>query len=144
MKPKWWFALAAVLTAIAVIVAVNLFVFSGTSAASYVDNEFERVQTSQYDNKDVRTYRSDKKPTEVAALIVDKWQPQSQYADGSGIYLRYPDDAIVIKPKQSGSQILVMDDERAYGLFYAHIGGIWGWTSTHGGSFRGRGPGAGK
>lgn len=144
MKPKWWFALAGVLTVIAVIVAVNLFVFSGTSAASYVANEFERVPTRQYDNGDVRTYRSDKKPTEVAALIVDEWQPQSQYADGSGIYLRYPGDAIVIKPKQSGSLILVMDADRAYGLFYAHIGGIWGWTSTHGGSFRGRGPGAGK
>lgn len=143
MKPKWWFAVAGVLVMIGVIVAVNLFVFSGTSAASYVDNEFERVATRQYDD-DVRTYRSDKKPTEVAALIVDEWQPLSQYADGSGIYLRYPDDAIVIKPRGRGSLILVMDDDRAYGLFYAHIGGVWGWTSTHGGSFRGRGPGAGK
>lgn len=143
MKPKWWFAVAGVFVMIAVLVAVNLFVFSGTSAASYVDNEFERAPSSRYDNE-VRSYRSDRKPTEVAALIVDQWQPLSQYADGSGVYLRYPDDAIVIKPRGSGSLILVMDDDRAYGLFYAHIGGVWGWTSTHGGSFRGRGPGAGK
>lgn len=145
MRPKWWFAIAGLLVVIALIVSLNLFVFSGTSAASYVDKQFERVSTQQqYQGHRVRSYRSDKKPTEVAAQIVDEWQPQSQHADGSGVYLRYPGDAIVIQPKQSGTSILVMDARRAYGLFFVHIGGAWGWNSPHGDSFRGRGPGAGK
>jgi len=145
MKPKWWFVIAGLLLVIVLIVSLNLFVFSGTSAASYVAKNFERVQTQQeHYGKRTRTYQSDKQPTDVAAQIVDEWQPQSQHADGSGIYLRYPGDAIVIQPKQSGSRILVMEPRRAYGFFFVHIGGAWGWTSPHGDSFRGRGPGAGK
>jgi len=145
MKPKWWFVIAGLLLVIVLIVSLNLFVFSGTSAASYVAKNFERVQTQQqHYGKRTRTYQSEKKPTDVAAQIVDEWQPQSQHADGSGIYLRYPDDAIVIQPKESGSRILVMEPRRAYGFFFVHIGGPWGWTSPHGDSFRGRGPGAGK
>ena len=144
MKPKWWFVIAGLLLVIALIVSLNLFVFSGTSAAGYVDKKFERVQTEQQHGNRTRSYRSDKAPTEVAAQIVDKWEPQSQHADGSGIYLRYPGDAIVIQPKHSGSLILVMKPRRAYGVFFGHIGGVWGWTSPHGDSFRGRGPGAGK
>lgn len=143
MKPKLWFLVGGVLVVIGVIVAANLFFFSGTSAASYVDNKFDRDTSREYDG-DVRAYRSDKPPTKVSAIIVDEWDPLSQYADGSGIYLRYPDDAIVIQPDGSGSLILVMDDERAYRTYFPIIGGVWGWTSTHGGSFRGGGPGAGK
>ena len=144
MKPKLWFVVAGVLVVIGGILVLNLFLFSGTSAASYVANTFDRETSSRSFDDDVRVYRSSKQPTQVAAMIVDEWEPLSQYADGSGIYLRYPDDAIVIQPDGAGSRILVMDDDRAYGLFYAHIGGVWGWTSTHGGSFRGGGPGAGK
>lgn len=138
-----WFIIAGVFVVIGAILVVNLFFFSGTSAASYVANTFDRDTSHSYGH-DVRAYRSGKHPTQVADMIVDEWEPLSQYADGSGVYLRYPGDAIVIQPDGTGSRILVMDDDRAYGLFFAHIGGVWGWTSTHGGSFRGRGPGAGK
>lgn len=144
MKSKWWFTLAGILVLVALVLAFNMFLFSGTSAASYVDNNYERVPTQHYNGREVKTYHSDKKPTLVSAEIAGEWQPQAQRADGSGIYLRYPGDAIVIQPRDSGSRILVMDPDRAYGVFFAHIGGVWGWTSTHGGSFRGRGPGAGK
>ncbi|MGH3452123.1 MAG: DUF4247 domain-containing protein [Haloechinothrix sp.] len=143
MKPKLWFVVGGVLLVIGMIIALNVFVFSGTSAASYVAKQFTRDSSQQYGN-DVRAYTSSKKPTEVVAMIVDEWRPISQSVDGSGVYLRYSDDAIVIRPRGSGSLILVMDDDRAYRTYYGHVGGVWGWTSTHGESFRGRGPGVGK
>lgn len=140
MSGKFWFVIAGVLTLIGGIMAVNLFAFSGMSPRGYVAQEYTRTGGDD----DRATYTSAHSPSRVAADIVDEWRPVSQYVDGSGIYLRYSDDAIVITPRTPGSQIEVMDDDRAYRAYYGFLGGAWGWSSPHGESFRGRGPGSGK
>lgn len=142
-KPTALFAVGGLLGVICLVSVIGLF-SSGFSPASYVASKYQRatgIQTAA----DSRAFMSTDKPSMVAATIVDRWKPVSQYADGSGVYLRYPGDAIIIQPARTGSRIRVMDVDRAYRAYYGYVGGAgWGWTSTHGESFRGRGPGAGK
>lgn len=143
MKYRLWFVLGGILAVIALIIAVNLLFFGGTSVANFVDNEFDRDTSQDFDD-DVRSYTSGEKPSAVSTLIVTDWKPLAQSADNSGVYLRYSSDAVVITPRGTGSTIQVMDADRAYRRYGGHTSGSWGWTSTHGGDFRGRGPGAGK
>jgi hypothetical protein len=143
MKRGLWFAIGGVLTIVAVIVALNLFLFNGTSVAAYIDKKYDRNTSLEHD-RETRVYTSGKPPSRVTDEIVDAWRPISQHTDASGVYLRYSDDAVVVQPRGSGSVIRVLDVDRAYRHYYGHVGGVWGWTSTHGGSFRGGGPGAGK
>lgn len=143
MKRGLWFAVGGVLTIVAVVVALNVFLFNGTSVAAYVANKYDR-NTSLEQDRETRVYTSSKPPSRVTSEIVSAWRPISQHTDASGVYLRYSDDAVIIQPRGSGSVIRVLDTDRAYRYYYGHVGGVWGWTSTHGGSFRGGGPGAGK
>lgn len=140
MSGKFWFVVAGVLVVIGGILALNMFVFSGMSPRGYVAKEFTRTSG----NGDDVTYTSSQSPSRVADMIADEWRPVTQYVDDSGIYLRYSDDAIIITPRRPGSLIRVMDDDRAYRTYYYFLGGSWGWSSPHGESFRGRGPGSGK
>lgn len=134
MKPTTWWIAGGVLAVVAVILAISL-ISSGSSPRSYVASKYDRVRSD--------VYRSDDPPSRVAAEIVDHWSPISQYADGSGVYLRYSGDGIAISPQGRGSSIQVMESRRMYHTYYSHIGGYWGWTSSYGESFRGRGPSGG-
>jgi hypothetical protein len=63
--------------------------------------------------------------------------------DGSGVYLQYADDAIVILPLAAGSLILVEKLATAYPRYHSVVGGYWGWRGG-GAGVRGGGPGSGK
>lgn len=140
-KPKTWFWISGILAGIAGLIAI-MMVARGTTVRDYVDNTYTR--TSALDQDDEIAYTSRDVPSMVSANIVGVWKPVSQYADASGVYLRYNDDMVLIRPHEGGSVIRVDDVDRAYRRYHSHVGGFWGWTSGHGESFRGRGPGAGK
>ncbi|MGI8309699.1 DUF4247 domain-containing protein [Saccharopolyspora sp. ASAGF58] len=145
MKPKFWFVLAAAAAVLALIIGLVAIFATGTGPRGYVANNYTRAAHLDLSgDSDNRAYTSPKPPTAVAAEITSKWRPQSQYTDSSGIYLRYSSDAVIIRPHSPGSVIHVMDADRAYRRYHSHVGGVWGWSSPHGESFRGRGPGAGK
>lgn len=139
--PKTWFWIAGIFAVIAGIIAI-VMVARGTSVRDYVDDTYSRAST--LDRDDEIAYTSTLAPSAVTAAIAGAWKPVSQYADASGVYLRYNDDMVLVRPEGRGSVIRVDDVDRAYRRYHSHVGGTWGWTSGHGESFRGRGPGAGK
>ncbi|MGH3434269.1 MAG: DUF4247 domain-containing protein [Thermocrispum sp.] len=145
LRPWHLLVPGGVLAVIGVVLAVNLFGISGTSPRAYVDNNYA-VAPASLDRDDARSYVSPERPSEVAQDVVDSKRPVTQYADGTGVYLRYSDDAVVVQPRTdgAGSLILVMAARRAYRTFFPIVGGGWGWSSPQGESFRGRGPGSGK
>ncbi|MGX7825609.1 DUF4247 domain-containing protein [Actinokineospora sp. 24-640] len=140
-QPKTWFWIAGVFTLIAGIIAV-VMVARGTSVRDHVADTYSRA--SNLDQDEETAYTSSALPSVVTAGIVGAWKPVAQYADASGVYLRYNDDMVLVRPHNGGSVIRVDDVDRAYRRHHSHVGGQWGWTSGHGESFRGRGPGAGK
>nr|WP_218888494.1 DUF4247 domain-containing protein [Saccharopolyspora hordei] len=118
---------------------------TGTGPRGYVDKHFTRAAHLDLPgDSDNRAYTSPLAPSAVAFQISSKWRPQARYHDSTGIYLRYPDDAVVVQPHLRGSVVHVLDVDHAYRRYHSRLGGVWGWTSPHGESFRGRGPGAGK
>ena len=83
-----------------------------------------------------------KSPSQVAKEITDAWKPADQYVDGSGVYLRYDDDSVVILPIAAGSVILLERMTTAYPRYHSTVGRHWGWG--RGSTVRGGGPGSGK
>lgn len=143
MKPKFWFILAAITAVCALIIGLVMIFSTGTGPRGFVANTYQRAAHLDLGD-DGRAYTSSKSPSLVSQEIVTHWRPVAQFADASGIYLRYSDDAVVIQPQQRGSVIRVMDDRDAYRRYHSHVGGFWAWGSPHGETFRGRGPGEGK
>lgn len=74
--------------------------------------------------------------------MTDAWKPADQYVDGSGVYLRYDDDSVVILPVAAGSVILLERLSTAYPRYHSTVGNSWGWG--RGSTVRGGGPGSGK
>ncbi len=140
-SPKAWFWIAGIFAVVAGIIAI-VMVARGTSVRDYVDDTYSRA--ANLDRDDEIAYTSTSSPSAVTAAITGAWKPVSQYADASGVYLRYNDDMVLVRPEGRGSVIRVDDVDRAYRRYHTHVGSTWGWTSGHGESFRGRGPGAGK
>ena len=94
-----------------------------------------------------KTYASSKPVGRTAADIADEHKPADRRITESGAFLRYSDDVVSIVPAaagQSGSRILVDDEEGGYHRNYLFVGGFWGTYSGPAGSFRGGGPGTGK
>lgn len=144
MRSRYWFILAGVAAVFALILGMTTAFSTGLSPRSYVDHTYARAAHLDPPGRDSRAYTSRNDPTRVAADISDNWRPQNRYADGSGIYLRYSDDAIVVKPRDGGSLIEVMTARRAYNHYPGVVAGFWGWGGAYGESFRGHGPGVGK
>ena len=72
------------------------------------------------------------------------WSPAGRYADGSGVYLRYSNDSVVLRPNGAGTLILVEGLRTAYNRYAGTVGGS-GWVGRgDGNSGRGGGPGTGK
>ncbi|GAA4677119.1 DUF4247 domain-containing protein [Phytohabitans rumicis] len=141
MKYRKWFVLGAGLALVGLLVAGVGTLYGNFSPRGYVADKFSR-STGDDIGQDAVAYTSAKAPSEVADQITDAWRPADRYVDGSGVYLRYNDDSIVILPAAVGSLILVERMLTAYPRYYGIVGGYWGWG--RGASVRGGGPGAGK
>lgn len=145
MKPKFWFLIAGMTAVLALVIALVTIFSTGTGVRGYVANHYTRAaQLDIRGDDDNRAYTSPKPPSKVSSEIASTWKPISQNADGSGIYLRYDKDAVIIQPRNNGSVIHVMELKEAYRHYHSTLVGFWGWGSPYGQSFRGRGPGSGK
>jgi hypothetical protein len=138
-----WYVMAASLGAIGLIIG-GFTVFSGSfSPRSYVSSHYQRAASRDIGG-DARAYTSTKSPTRVADEVSGAWSPAGRYADGSGVYLRYSNDSVVLKPNGTGTLILVEGLRTAYRRYSGVVGGS-GWVGRgDGNSGRGGGPGTGK
>lgn len=142
MRHRAWFLLAALLAVAGLAVGGTALVLGDLSPRRYVANHYTRAPAEDIDAEAV-AYRSSKQPGQVAADITGRWRPAARFVDGSGVYLRYAEDTVVIVPFAAGSLILVERLTTAYPRYYGHVGGYWGWSNS-GADFRGGGPGTGK
>ena len=142
-SPRALFILAGLLGAIGLVVgAVGLFA-GDSSPRGYVGHHYTRDSTQDL-GTDAVAYRSADPPSAVAQQITDQVRPADEYVNGSGVYLRYAEDSVVILPLAAGSIILVEALRTSYPRYFHTVGGYWGWNTRSGGDFRGGGPGAGK
>ncbi|WP_019855784.1 DUF4247 domain-containing protein [Actinopolyspora mortivallis] len=145
MKPKFWFAIAAMAAVLGLIVALVTVFSTGTGPRGYVAKHYTRAERlDRPGDDDNRAYTSRQSPSRVANSVARAWEPITQYTNETGVYLRYNRDAVIVQPRKRGSVIHVMDLDQAYRHYHPVVGGAWGWTSPHGRSFRGGGPGSGK
>ncbi|MFI6821227.1 DUF4247 domain-containing protein [Micromonospora sp. NPDC050187] len=141
MTYRRWFVVGAAFAVIGVLVAAFAIFYGNFSPRGYVEDRYTRA-TSQDIGRDAIAYTSTKRPSEVADEVTDAWKPADQYVDGSGVYLRYDDDSVVILPVAAGSLILLERVSTAYPRYHSTVGNSWGWG--RGSSVRGGGPGSGK
>ena len=141
MTYRRWFVFGAAFAVIGALVASFAIFYGSFSPRGFVEDRYSR--TSRLDiGSQAKAYTSPKAPSVVSKEITDAWQPADQYVDASGVYLRYDDDAVVIKPNNTGSVMLVEDASSAYHRYHAYVGSGWGWG--RGTTVRGGGPGSGK
>lgn len=141
MTYRKWFVVGAALALVGLLVA-GVGALSGSfTPRGFVADTFARSAADDIGD-DAVAYTSSQDPSEVAERITDAWEPADRYVDGSGVYLRYDEDAVVVLPAAVGSLILVERLTTAYPRYHRTVGGYWGWG--RGMSVRGGGPGAGK
>ncbi|SDY22581.1 protein of unknown function [Micromonospora pattaloongensis] len=141
MTYRRWFVVGAAFALAGVLIAAFGIFYGNFSPRGYVEDRYSRAVAHDIGD-DAEAYTSAKSPSEVAADITGAWEPADQYVDGSGIYLRYDDDSVVILPLAAGSVILLERMSTAYPRYHGIVGGGWGWG--RGTTIRGGGPGAGK
>jgi hypothetical protein len=141
MTHRRWFVIGGILALVGLLVAGIGTAYGNFSPRGYVESKYSR-STADDIGDDAKAFTSRQPPSQVAADISGAWAPADRYVDGSGVYLRYADDAVVILPLAVGSLILVEKLATAYPRYLPIVAGYWGWG--RGASLRGGGPGAGK
>ncbi|MFF5176907.1 DUF4247 domain-containing protein [Micromonospora sp. NPDC000316] len=141
MTYRRWIVVGVATAVIGAIVAA-FAIFSGNfSPRGYVKDNYQRAASRDIGRNAV-AYTSRQPPSQVAKDITKAWKPADQYVDGSGVYLRYDDDSVVILPIATGSVILLEDMDTAHPRYHSTVGNHWGWG--RGSTVRGGGPGSGK
>ncbi|MGX6450136.1 DUF4247 domain-containing protein [Patulibacter sp. S7RM1-6] len=126
---------------VALLVLVLGLASCGGSVRGYVRDHYAKV--SSRNGSDV--YRSNDAVAKVTKDIAGAWKPADRVTDPGGVFLRYRDDLVAIRPRTGGgSEITVDDAERGYAHWYPYVGGWFGTYSGPGEGFRGGGPGSGK
>ncbi|MFR9777958.1 DUF4247 domain-containing protein [Micromonospora sp. MS34] len=141
MTYRRWFVVGVAFAVIGAVVAGFAIFYGNFSPRGYVADHFRR-DASRDIGSQALAYTTDRTPSQVSKQITDVWQPADQYVDGSGVYLRYNDDSVVILPIAAGSVILLERMSTAYPRYHSRVGNHWGWG--RGSTVRGGGPGAGK
>ncbi|XTZ13569.1 DUF4247 domain-containing protein [Micromonospora echinospora] len=141
MTYRRWFVVGTAFAVIGALVAAFAIFYGNFSPRGYVEDRYTRA-TGQDIGRDAIAYTSTKRPSQVADEVTDAWKPADQYVDGSGVYLRYDDDSVVILPVAAGSLILLERLSTAYPRYRSTVGNSWGWG--RGSTVRGGGPGSGK
>ncbi|MER7440100.1 DUF4247 domain-containing protein [Micromonospora avicenniae] len=141
MTYRRWFVVGAAFAVIGALVAAFAVFYGSFSPRGYVEDHYKR-DAGRDIGREAVAYTSAGTPSRVAKEITDAWQPADQYVDGSGVYLRYDDDSVVILPAATGSVILLENLRTAYPRYHSTVGSYWGWG--RGSTVRGGGPGAGK
>ena len=108
MTYRRWFVFGVAFAVIGALVASFAIFYGSFSPRGFVEDKYSRTSSLDIGSQ-AKAYTSPKAPSVVSKEITDAWQPADQYVDASGVYLRYDDDAVVIKPNNTGSVILVED-----------------------------------
>ncbi|MGC4808021.1 DUF4247 domain-containing protein [Micromonospora sp. DT233] len=138
---RTWLVAGAALAVVGALIAA-VAIFSGNfSPRGYVEDNYSRASSRDIGD-DAIAYTSPKSPSQVAKEVTDAWKPADEYVDGSGVYLRYDDDSVVILPIAAGSVILLERMTTAHARYHSTVGSYWGWG--RGNTVRGGGPGSGK
>jgi hypothetical protein len=137
--------LALVSGGILLLVALGLLIGGlsscGSSPRSWVKDHY--TSAGKRDGSDV--YRTSERVERVTKRLTDAWKPADRLTDPGGVFLRYSDDLIAIRPRtEGGSEITVDDADRGYAHWYPFVGGYFGTYSGRAEGFRGGGPGTGK
>lgn len=141
MTYRRWFVVGVAFAVIGALVAAFAIFYGNFSPRGYVQDHYARASSRDL-GSDAIAYTSNQAPSQVSKDISHAWQPADQYVDGSGVYLRYDDDSVVILPLAAGSVILLERMTTAYPRYHSRVGNHWGWG--RGSTVRGGGPGAGK
>ncbi|EEP72675.1 hypothetical protein MCAG_03002 [Micromonospora sp. ATCC 39149] len=141
MTYRRWFVVGAAVAVVGALLAAFAILYGNFSPRGYVQDRYSRAAGRDIGAAAV-AYTSAKSPSQVAKEVTDAWQPADQYVDGSGVYLRYDDDSVVILPIAAGSVILLERLTTAYPRYHSTVGSHWGWG--RGSTVRGGGPGSGK
>lgn len=141
MTYRRWFVVGAAFAVIGTLVAAFAIFYGSFSPRGYVEDRYSRA-SGQDIGREAIAFTSTKSPSAVADEVKDTWKPADEYVDGSGVYLRYDDDSVVILPVAAGSLILLERLSTAYPRYHSTVGNSWGWG--RGSSVRGGGPGSGK
>lgn len=128
------------------VIAVGLLIGGlsscGSSPRSYVKDRY----TAAGKRNGSEIYRTNDRVEKVAKDLTAEWKPADRLVDTGGVFLRYKDDLIAIRPRSGGggTEISVDDPERGYAHWYPYVGGWFGTYSGRAEGFRGGGPGTGK
>ncbi|MFD2763980.1 DUF4247 domain-containing protein [Micromonospora eburnea] len=141
MTYRRWFVVGLAVAVVGVLIAAFAIFYGNFSPRGYVQDRYTRAASRDV-GRDALAYTSTRTPNQVAKEITDAWKPADRYVDGSGVYLRYDDDSVVILPIAAGSLILLERMTTAYPRYHSVVGNSWGWG--RGSTVRGGGPGAGK
>ncbi|MEU5903630.1 DUF4247 domain-containing protein [Micromonospora sp. NPDC047467] len=141
MTYRRWIVMGMAVAVVGVLVAGFAIVNGTFSPRDYVQDRYTRAASRDIGRQAI-AYTSSKSPTQVANDLTDAWRPADRYVDGSGVYLRYDDDSVVILPIAAGSVILLENMSTAYPRYHSIVGSYWGWG--RGSTVRGGGPGSGK
>jgi hypothetical protein len=135
--------LAGALVLVGLLATIAVVFATRGSVREHIKDNYTLVRTT--DGGRSAEYRSDDRPSAVAASIAGKWKPSERLSDPSGFFLRYRNDIVAVtNAPDGGSSIHVDDERRGYTRWYPYIGGYWGTYSGPGEGFRGGGPGVGK
>ncbi|MFI9642739.1 DUF4247 domain-containing protein [Micromonospora sp. NPDC051925] len=141
MTYRRWIVAGVALAVIGALVAAFAIFYGNFSPRGYIEDRYTRAASRDI-GRDAVAYTSNRTPSQVAQDITGAWKPADQYVDGSGVYLRYDDDSLVILPIAAGSVILLERMRTAYPRYHSTVGSHWGWG--RGSTVRGGGPGTGK
>ncbi|WP_018221776.1 DUF4247 domain-containing protein [Salinispora pacifica] len=141
MTYRRWFVVGTAFALLGVLVVAIAISYGSFSPRGFVEDRYQRAAAHDLDSAAL-AYSSTKQPSQVAQELTDAWQPADQYVDSTGVYLRYDDDSVVIRPVAAGSLILLERLTTAYPRYHSRVGGHWGWG--RGNTVRGGGPGSGK
>jgi hypothetical protein len=136
-----WFVVGVAFAVVGALVAAFAIFYGNFSPRGYIEDRYTRAASRDI-GRDAIAYTSNRTPSQVAKDVTDAWKPADQYVDGSGVYLRYDDDSLVILPIAAGSLILLERMRTAYPRYHSTVGSHWGWG--RGSTVRGGGPGSGK
>ncbi|MFC4149118.1 DUF4247 domain-containing protein [Micromonospora mangrovi] len=136
-----WIVVGVAVAVVGALIAAFAIFYGNFSPRGYVQDHYRRASSRDI-GRDAVAYTSTRTPSQVSKDITGAWQPADQYVDGSGVYLRYDDDSVVILPIAAGSVILLERMTTAYPRYHSRVGSYWGWG--RGSTVRGGGPGAGK
>jgi hypothetical protein len=132
---------AGIVAVVALVILVTSLSSCGSSPRSYVRDHY----TAAGKRNGTEVFRSKDRVERVVKDITSEWKPADRLTDTGGVFLRYRDDLIAVRPRTAGgSEISVDDPDRGYAHWYPFVGGWFGTYSGRAEGFRGGGPGTGK